>query len=60
MYTDTNARVEENGEGDKQKQLRELRRRIRNLYGDIQAYTGEPTSDQKTQIQFLRDAMGRI
>jgi photosystem II stability/assembly factor-like uncharacterized protein len=60
MYAETNARVEENGESERQKQLRELRRRIRNLYGDIAAYTGEPTEDQKTQMQFLRDAMTRL
>jgi hypothetical protein len=42
------------------RELRELRRRIANLYGEILAWTGEPTADQKQQIRFLEEAKNRL
>ncbi|HSF16161.1 MAG TPA: hypothetical protein VLK65_11470 [Vicinamibacteria bacterium] len=42
------------------KLVRELRRRIQNLYQQIIGWTGAPTEDQRAQIQFLRDAMTQL
>ena len=42
------------------KLVRELRRRIQNLYQQIIGWTGAPTEDQHAQIQFLSDAMAQL
>jgi photosystem II stability/assembly factor-like uncharacterized protein len=65
MYRRTNSWVEkalaaEADPGPPTKELKELRRRLRILYGEIGAWTGEPTEDQKAQMRFLADAMRRI
>jgi photosystem II stability/assembly factor-like uncharacterized protein len=62
MYRETNARVEKSLAAGAEvepmtKDLKELRRRLRILYGEIGAWTGEPTEDQKAQMRFLADAM---
>ena len=65
MYRETNGwvetffagRSEDDEPGDDEKLVRELRRRIGILYGQLSGWTGSPTADQKTQVQFLADAM---
>ena len=51
------ARSEDDEPGDDEKLVRELRRRIGILYGQLSDWTGTPTVDQKTQVQFLAEAM---
>jgi photosystem II stability/assembly factor-like uncharacterized protein len=65
MYRQTNTWVETalaagSDSGATTKELKELRRRLRILYGEIGAWTGEPTEDQRAQMKFLADAMGRM
>jgi hypothetical protein len=69
MYREVNAGIERSlaREGERsdrdratEKLLRELRRRVRILYGEILAWTGEPTDDQKEQVRFLADAKRRL
>jgi len=68
MYRETNGwvetffagRSEDDDPGDDEKLVRELRRRIGILYGQISGWTGSPTADQKTQVQFLTDAMDTL
>ena len=65
MYRETNGwvetffagRSEDDEPGDDEKLVRELRRRIGILYGQLSGWIGSPTADQKTQVQFLADAM---
>jgi photosystem II stability/assembly factor-like uncharacterized protein len=56
------AREGERSEDQKaeEKLFRELRRRVRILYGEILAWTGEPTDDQKEQMRFLGEAKKRL
>jgi hypothetical protein len=68
MYRETNGwvetffagRSEDDDPGDDEKLVRELRRRIGILYRQISGWTGTPTADQKTQVQFLTDAMDTL
>jgi hypothetical protein len=64
LYRDVNAAVESSpgagGDAARGKLLRELRRRAGILYGEILAWTGEPTEDQKEQVRFLGEAKRRL
>jgi hypothetical protein len=69
MYRESNSWVEaalaaeaerDDAQKTRNRELRELRRRIANLYGEILAWTGELTSDQREQIQFLKEARIRL
>ena len=62
MYRETNGwvetffagRSEDDEPGDDEKLVRELRRRIGILYGQLSGWTGSPTADQKTKCSFWR------
>ena len=62
MYRETNGWIEtmldDDSEDTKEVRelARELRRRIRILYGQLIGWTGNPSADQKAQIRFLADA----
>ncbi|MGH9322242.1 MAG: WD40/YVTN/BNR-like repeat-containing protein [Vicinamibacteria bacterium] len=61
MYRETNSWVETALAAEQNaRELKELRRRIANFYGEIQAWTGEPTSDQKEQMKFLAEAKATL
>ena len=66
MYRETNGWIEsmlddESEETEEVRELaRELRRRIRILYGQLIGWTGNPSADQKAQIRFLADAKEQI
>ena len=48
------------GTADDRRQAEELQSRLSRLYGQVEGYTGRPTADQRSQIEYYGQVLERL